>query len=482
MSVNRTESEEKRQRLGELLRKKLATRTYPVTPAQQMLLLADERSKGDPRCHIAVTYRIRGPLDTTALQAAFGELVRRHESLRTHFIRRGGDFVQVVHDPGPVSMPIIDLSAIPLADRDAEIHQRAAEELIRPFDLASGPLLRTTLLRFGDEDHILQRSIHRIVADGWSLGVLALELPLHYAAFRAGTPPSLPELGMQYGQYALSESERLRPEALEPHLQYWIEKLRGVEPLLDTVRGREGASKPGARGKHHYFEVPASCIDRLRTLSRERGASLFMTTLTAWKMLLSKWLGRADIPVATPIANRDRDELQFLVGLFGNILLLRTSTAGDPTFDELLTRVKATALEAYAHQDVSCGELSARLPCESQERSIFFDLLFALQLTPLPSFSLEKTDVSVVPFDGGPAKSDLALYIWERGGKYTGDIEFNAEVFAPATIAALGSAYAEGLETILREPSLRISKFPLTINEGSPPAHGSATAAQRTES
>jgi hypothetical protein len=454
-----TTPETRRALLADLLRRKHEQRrAFPLFFGQQQIWLLEQRDPGNPKYNISVAYRLIGPLHRDALQRSFDEMVRRHEALRAVFTTDSdGKPVQEILPTVPVPVTAIDLSHLDEAERERRVQDAAAEEARRPFDLRRGPMLRTLLLRLGPEEHVLIRSTHRIVADGWSLGIMALEIAALYGAFSSGQPSPLPPLAVQYGDFVLAERRRLSAGALQEHLAYWLRQIAGapsvVEPILDHPR----PLRPGFRGAHHHFDLPASVIAAMKELSRSEGASLFMATLAALKVVLTRATGCEDVSVGSPAANRDRREVQNVIGLFGNILVLRTSLADNPTFREAIRRVQRVALDAYTHQDLHFGELIRELQGASLGRRQPFDVLFALQITPLPSLELAGLRVELVPVKNAVSKFDLALYIWERNGRFTGDFEYDPELFDVYTIERLAARYRAVLELAARHPDFRIS-------------------------
>ena len=288
---------------------------------------------------------MRGRLDIEALRRTIETMVERHEALRTTFVSDGDEPLQQIHAATAWALPWFDVVA-------SEVAGRAQAEAARPFDLASGPLLRTTLLRLGDEDHVLLVTMHHIVSDGWSLGVLVRELmALYDGATPMGELPTLAPLAVQYADFALWQRNWLQGEVLDEQLGYWRERLAGVPPLeLPTDRPRPAVASH--RGATHAFVLPAALTGRLRRVGREQGATLYMTLLAAFEALLHRYTGQKDIAIGTPIANRTDEKLEPLIGFFVNTLVLRANVEGNPSFVELLARVQKEALGGYAHQEV----------------------------------------------------------------------------------------------------------------------------------
>ncbi len=454
----------KRALLADLLRQKLGrTRSFPLFFGQQQLWMLDRRDPGNPKFNISVAYRLHGSLDVEALQRSFDEMVRRHEALRTVFSAGiDGLPMQVFQPSVSVPMPVVDLTDLSEVERGERVQELASQEMRRPFDLVRGPLLRTVLLRLASDEHVLIRSVHRIVADGWSLGVMAYELAALYRGFRAGDASPLPPLPIQYGDFVLAERRRLDRDAVQGHLQYWIGQIAGAPPVLAPILDRPRPPSPTFAGAHYHFDLPAALIAAVKQLSRQEGVSLFMCTLAALKVVLARFTGQEDISIGSPAANREKPEAQGLIGLLGNILVLRTDISGNPTFREVLRRVQQTALQAYVHQDLHFGELVMELQGAELGQQQLFEVLFALQITPLPSLELDGLRVELVKVANAVAKFDLALYVWERAGVFTGDFEYNPDLFDATTIARLGDAYRAVLERAAQDPDQRVSDVPLT--------------------
>ena len=306
-----------------------------------------------------------------------------------------------------MALPITDLSAMPQAEREARARQITDTEARQPFDLEAGPLLRAQLLRLAAEEHLLLLNVHHIVSDGWSMGVLWRELSSAYNAFVSGHAPDLPRLPIQYADYAVWQREWLQGEVLEGQLAYWKEKLADLSTLeLPTDRPRPPV--PSYQGAHLTFDLPAPLTQALKELSRREGATLFMTLLAAFQVLLHRYSGQEDIAVGTPIAGRGRTELEGLIGFFVNTLVLRSNLAGNPAFTELLARVRETALGAYTHQDLPFEKLVEELsPSRDISRNPLFQVMFVLQNAPDAELALRGVQASRLPLAGHSAKFDL---------------------------------------------------------------------------
>ncbi|MFN2236119.1 MAG: amino acid adenylation domain-containing protein, partial [Anaerolineales bacterium] len=326
----------------------------PITPitddaerqlsyAQQRMWFIDQLEPGKATYNILIALRLEGALDLTTMEQSLEEIVRRHESLRTTFPSVEGKPFQVISAPEPFMLPLNDLSELPEAKREMEARRLAAEEAQRPFDLARGPLLRAVLYRLSGKEHILLLTFHHIVTDGWSTGVFSHELAVLYEAFSTGKPSPLAELSIQYADFALWQRQHLQSEALEPLLSYWKQQLSDAPPLLELPTDRPRPAVQSNKGRTQSFLLPLSLSEKLSRLGQQEGATLFMTLLAAYQTLLYRYSGQEDILVGTPVANRTHPEIERLIGFFVNTLVLRTDLSGDPTFRELLNRIRQVA-------------------------------------------------------------------------------------------------------------------------------------------
>jgi hypothetical protein len=426
----------------------------PASFAQARLWFLDQWEPGSPAYNIAAAVRLAGPLFAPALARALNEIVRRHEALRTRFAAVDGQPVQVIAPRLEVPLPVVDLGALPESEREPEARRRAREEALRPFDLAHGPLLRASLLRLGDREHVVLLTMHHIVADGWSMGVLVRELRELYEAFRRGLPSPLPELSIQYADYAAWQRRWLRGQVLRDQLAYWRGQLAGVPPLeLPTDRPRPAA--PSRRGGERRAVLPAALAGRVRALALQEGATPFVVLLAAFQALLHRYSGQDDFAVGTPIAGRTRSEVEGLIGLFINTLVLRADLSGGPTFRELVRRARRTALGAFAHQDVPFEQLVGALqPERGPGLSPFFQVMFVLQNAPLPEMSAPGLTLTPLEVDAETAKFDLTLVLAEGPGPagLRASAQFDADLFDPPTIERLLGHFRTLLEGALAEP------------------------------
>ncbi|MEU2227240.1 amino acid adenylation domain-containing protein [Streptomyces sp. NPDC018347] len=433
----------------------------PLSFAQQRLWFLDQLEPGRAEYAVPFALRVRGALDTGALDAALTWMLARHEVLRTRFVAdEDGEPAQVVDPPAPVRAAVHDLRHLADPGERQEAARRFAREAVaRPFDLASGPLLRAHLVRLADEEAHLLLTVHHIACDGWSEPVMARELREGYRAATTGTPPEVAELPVQYADFSVWQRRRLTGDVLEGQLAYWRERLAGVEPLELPTDHRRPAGRPGG-GDTVTFEVGAAVTAGLRKAARDGGASLYMVLLAAFQVLLAKYGRQDDVTVGSPVAGRNRAETEELIGFFVNTLVLRTDLSGDPAFTELLARVKDTALGAYDHQDLPFERLVEELaPDRDPSRNPLFQTMFVLQNTPDGhGWSLPGLDVEPFAVTLPDAKFDLTLVMSEEAdGGLRGALEYRTDLFERDTVARLAGHLGTLLETVAGEPTTRLS-------------------------
>ncbi|OLE96762.1 MAG: hypothetical protein AUG75_16390 [Cyanobacteria bacterium 13_1_20CM_4_61_6] len=438
------------------------TDDLPLSFAQQRLWFLDQLEPGRAEYNRAAALRIAGRLDVRALEQSLGEIRRRHEALRTTFPAVAGQPRAVITRAEPLELAVVDLRELPAGEREAQARRLGADEARLPFDLARGPLFRATLLRTDEEDWILLLTTHHIVSDGWSTGVLNRELALLYQAFSSGTPSPLPELPIQSVDYASWQRRWLQGEILDAHLAYWKQQLAASPPRLDLPVDHRRAAAPRSRGAVQPFLLPAALAHALRALGGRERASLFMTLLAAFDTLLHRYTGQDDIVVGSPVAGRTCVEIEGLIGFFANTLALRINLSGDPTFRELLGRVRAVALGAYAHQELPFDTLVVALdPERGRDQTPLFRVMFVLQNAPASAPALPGLTVRVLETASGPAKFDLTLSIREDEADLPGSVEYDPDLFDAATIARMLGHFQTLLEGIVAHPDERISRLPL---------------------
>ncbi|MFO7587518.1 MAG: amino acid adenylation domain-containing protein, partial [Gemmatimonadota bacterium] len=437
----------------------------PLSFGQQRLWFLDQLEPGSASYNIPEAVRLRGSLDPALFEQALNEVVRRHESLRTRFLSRDGLPTQEILAELHVPVPLVDLRSLPPQEREAEAKRIARREMETPFDLSSGPLLRCVLVRLEEREFVILLTLHHIAGDDWSTGVLIGELTTAYEALVEGRTPQLPELPVQYVDYAIWQREWLQGDVLDRQLHYWTTKLAGMPPLLELPTDRPRPAIQTFAGSGYPFSFPAGLSRRLRRLSVDTGATPFMVFLAALQALLHRYTDDDVIPIGTPIANRGRQETEGLIGFFVNTLVMRGDLAGDPSFEELLARVRATALEAFAHQDVPFEMVVEALdPERVLSHSPLFQVMFALQSTPQRERrSRPDSNLALEPFQQLPttAKFDLTLFMAEDGDAFGGAWEYNTDLFDEDTIRRLTACMESLLEAALARPDVPISELSL---------------------
>ncbi|MFE5556455.1 amino acid adenylation domain-containing protein [Streptomyces sp. NPDC056544] len=431
----------------------------PLSFAQQRLWFLDQLQPGRPDYNIPVATRLRGPLDTDALADALCAVVTRHEVLRSRITEGPRGPVQTVEAPEVFAPVRTDLGDLPREEARSRALGLAHADAAAPFDLGSAPLLRARVVRVADDEHLLVLVLHHTVGDGWSMPVLWRELSGAYAALRRGERPALPELPVQYGDFAYWQQHRLANGEADAGIAHWRAALAGL-PALDLPTDRPRPQVRSGAGDAFVFEVPAELAERLGALARERGATLFMVLLAGFQALLARYTGQADIAVGSPIAGRDRTELEPLVGFFVNTLVLRTDLSGDPAFGELLGRVRRTALAAYEHQDVPFDRLVEELrPERDLSRNPLFDVLFQLHPEQLDALPLEGVEVESLETSNGTAKFDLSLAMTEHPGGLTGTVQYATDLFDRDTVERFGAHYQRLLAGAAETPDAPLSRL-----------------------
>jgi amino acid adenylation domain-containing protein len=436
----------------------------PLSHAQERLWFLDQLEPGNAMYNIPGAVRLKGRLDVAALEQTFNEVVRRHESLRTTFVAVNGQPVQVIATASQLQMPVLDLSELPEEQREAEARLLAQAEAVQPFDLSVGPLVRVQLLRFAADDHAVLFTLHHIISDGWSTGILVREVAALYEAFIEGREAPLPELEVQYADYAVWQREWLQGEVLEQQLGYWRRQLGDDLPVLQLPADKPRPPVQSHHGRSIDFTVPAELTAELKKLSNAEGVTLYMTLLAAFKILLWRYSGQSDVVVGTPIAGRNHLATEGLIGLFVNTLVLRTSLSGNPSFSELLNRVRDVTLGAYAHQDLPFEKLVLELqPERDMSRSLLFQVMFILQNATAETLQLPRLEASEITSDDETAKFDLTLSLTEIDGELSGSLQYSTDLFEAATIERLVQHYELLLEGIVNQPERQLSQLPLLL-------------------
>ncbi|MBM3852642.1 MAG: amino acid adenylation domain-containing protein, partial [Verrucomicrobia bacterium] len=451
-----------------------ATASAAASFAQQRLWFLDRFEPGGAVYNIPLAVRLRGPLDRAAVAAALGQIAARHETLRTTFAIDDGDVVQIIAAEAEVALR--DAGA---ADEGA-LKEGLAAEARRPFDLTRGPLWRAVLWCRASDDHVLQLTVHHIVCDGWSLGVLVAEFGACYRAHLAGETAALPELAVQYADFAAWQRDWLQGETLAAGVAYWREQLADAPADLPLPTDRPRPAVQGVEGRTHRFAIGAELTRALKELSRHGGGSLFMTLLGGFAVLLHRLSERADFVIGTPVANRTRSEMEPMIGFFVNALALRLDLTADPTVRALLEQVRRVTLDALAHQDVPFEKLVQELrPGRTLGHTPFFQVMFVLQNAPLGELRLPNLTATPVEVDTGTAKFDLTLALEESAGVLIGRLEYNLDLFEADTIERFARRYVRVLEQFVTNPAVRVAEVELLEGEESAQLLRSWTATAR---
>ncbi|MCL6753065.1 amino acid adenylation domain-containing protein [Nostoc sp. CCCryo 231-06] len=434
----------------------------PLSFAQQRLWFLAQLEADSPFYNIPAAVRLQGELNFKALQQSFDEIISRHEALRTNFQSVEGQAVAVIKETKPLVIPLLDLSELTSEQQELEIRQQASQEAQQPFDISSDHLLRVKLLRLGEQEHIVLLTMHHIVSDGWSTGVLVQELATLYPAFFSGQASPLPELPIQYVDFAAWQRQWLQGEVLETQLSYWLKQLENAPKVLELPTDHPRPAIQTFRGATYSFELSKELSASLNKLSQQQGSTLFITLLAAFQTLLWRYTGQEDIVVGSPIANRNRAEIEGLIGFFVNTLVLRTNLAGNPSFEELLKRVRQLALGAYAHQDLPFELLVEQLqPQRDLSHTPLFQVMFVLQNAPMSALELPGLTLSPLESDSNTSKFDLTLYMSETESELVGNLEYNTDLFKEISIHRM----VENLQTLLfgivANPKQCLSELPL---------------------
>lgn len=435
----------------------------PLSFAQEQLWFLDQLEPSNPAYNIGAAIRCSGTLDPVALEQALRTLVYRHDILRTTFVAHAGKPVQVVAPTMSLDLSLVNLCGLPESERQSWVRTLIATEARKPFALASGSLLRATLLRLTEEEHLLLLNAHHIVADGWSTRVLVRELAETYEAFAAGREVLVPELPRQYADHAIRQRQSLQGDVLEELLTYWKERLADAPPALNLPTDHPRPSVRSYSGARHPFRLPDELAEAVRALGRQHGCTPFMVLLAAFQTLLLRYSGQDDFCVGSPATGRDRPGVEGVIGYFVNTLVLRADLSGDPSFSELLGRVRETCLGAYAHQELPFERLVEELrPQRDLSRSPLFQVLFTFDLEPeirlkLPGLTLEFSEV-----DTGTAKFDLSLYLRQGAAGLRGYLEYDSDLFEAETAARMVGHWQTLLQAAIMDPGLQIRELRLS--------------------
>lgn len=435
---------------------------FPLSFAQQRLWFLHEIDPSSAAYNMPLAFRLSGHLQVSALQRALDEIIRRHEILRTTFDVLDENPVQLIAAAGELTLTVTDLSSLPPSLAEAEAERLMSEEAQRPFDLKLGPLIRAMLMRLATDEHVLLVTMHHIISDGWSQTILMNELSAIYEAAVASRDSPLPELPIQYADFAEWQRKWLQGEVLDQQLDYWRKHLTGAPASLELPTDRPRPAVQTFNGARHSFSLSRDLSARLVELSRREDTTLFMTLLTGFYVLLHRYTGETDIVVGTPVANRNRQELESLIGFFVNTLALRANLSGDPTFRELLAQVRNVSLEAYAHQDLPFDMLVEELsPIRDWSRNPLFQVMFALQ--NMPEAASQSLGLTITPVDvkTTQAQFDLILDAIEFEGQLHLTFVYNTDLFDSSTIESMATHFKVLLAGVVANPGHPIGTLSL---------------------
>ena len=464
------------ERIEEWRRKKQSVKTpamlptsrkaaLPLSFAQQRLWFLDQLEPGSAAYNIPGAVHMKGPLNVPAFERSLNEIVRRHEALRTTFSTVDGQPFQVIIPPQSFRLEVVDLPERPEEERKGESQRLVTKEAQRPFDLRGGPLFRFILFRSGEADHVFCYTMHHIVSDGWSRSVFLQELWILYKAFSAGQPSPLPELPIQYADFAVWQRQWLQGEALEDDLAYWKQQLRDIPPVLQLPIDHPRPPVQTFRGASLALVVPKALADALKTFSGEVGVTLYMTLVAAFKILLHRLTGQDDILVGSPVARRNQTETEKLIGCFLNTLVLRTNLSGNPTFRNLLARVREVALGAYDHQDFPFEKLLEEVqPKRDLSRTPLFQVFFNMHNFEDPKLDLHGLTVKRLEITVPISMFDLTLYVRERDDVPHLRVVYNTDLFNQDRMVELLEQYKYLLSQIMENPDQNISCFSLVTS------------------
>ncbi len=445
-----------------ILRRPPDLTALPLSFAQQRLWFLDQFEPGNAAYNIPVALRLSGVLNVEALKRTLDDLVRRHEALRTSFASIDGVPVQMVKPALEVALPLTDLSALTQAQRDLQVAGILQQEAKEPFDLASGPLVRARLLRLTETEHIVLFTMHHVVSDGWSMGVLVTEVAALYDAYSQGRPLPMEPLSIQYADYAHWQRQWLSGEVLQAQIDYWKEQFAGAPALLALPTDRPRPAVQSHVGATEKFLIPPTITAGLYSLARQTHSTLFMVLTAAFNVLLWRYSAQDDICIGTPVANRTRQELEPLIGCFVNTLVLRTRLQGEMPFMALLEQVKNSTLDAHAHQDVPFEQLVEVLkPARDTSYSPLFQVMLVLQNAPMKELELSGLRLQLMEQEGGQAKFDLLLSFTEEGEQLEAEIEYCTDLFEHGTIERMATQLTRLLQGLVKDPKQSIGRLPL---------------------
>jgi amino acid adenylation domain-containing protein len=435
----------------------------PLSFAQQRLWFVNQISPDSTAYNLLEALRLDGSPQLVALEQSLSELLRRHEILRTTFPLVNGQPVQLIAPPTPVNLPIHNFQDLATEVQTDRLRQMAIAQAAQPFDLAVGPLVQFTLLKLSDREYVLLLKMHHIIYDGWSLSIFFRELSQLYAAFTQGLPSPLSELPIQYADFAVWQRQWLTGKVLDRQLNYWQQQLAGVPPTLELPTDRQRSPIQTFAGGAECFQLDLDLTHRIKQLSQDSAATLFMTLLAAFLVLISRYTGQTNLVVGTPIANRNNAAIEQLMGFFANTLALRGDLAGNPSFRDLLAQVRQTTLSAYAHQDLPFEMLVEKLqPDRDLSRNPLVQVMFSLQNAPQSAADLSGLTIHSLPLPLDiTVRFDLEVNYWETATGLEGVWAYNTNLFEPTTIKRIGAHFNTLVTAIVANPELPIAELPL---------------------
>ncbi|MBO1057381.1 MAG: amino acid adenylation domain-containing protein [Dolichospermum sp. JUN01] len=447
----------------------------PMSFAQQRLWFLEQFDQKSVLYNLPTALRLVGSLQIAVLEQSLQTIIHRHEALRTNFITIDRQPTQVIREQGIENtstssvhrreqgiVSIVDLQHLPITEQEITVEQLAQQQIIEPFDLRTEALIRVQLVLLNDTEQVLLVCMHHIVADGWSMGVFVQELTQLYNAYSQGQSSPLTPLSIQYADFAIWQRQWLQGDVLQSQLSYWEQQLKDAPDVLSLPTDRPRPAVQTVVGATHEFALSVELTDKLIKLSQNQGCTLFMTLLAAYDTLLYRYTRQSDILVGSPIANRDRSEIEGLIGFFVNTLVMRTNLAGNPRFSELLTRVREMSLGAYAHQHLPFEMLVEALqPERDLSHTPLFQVMFNLQNTPVSDLELNGLTVSSVPFKGVTAAFDMTLFMQNTGNGLVGVWEYNTDLFDHSTIERVIGHFVTLLEAVVNNPQERIDQLPI---------------------
>jgi amino acid adenylation domain-containing protein/non-ribosomal peptide synthase protein (TIGR01720 family) len=442
-------------------------RALPLSFSQQRLWFLDQLEPMSNAYNIPAVVRLRGPFTPEVFKQAVEEVMRRHESLRTYFVTEHGRARQEISEVTGLSVPVLDLTSYEAGDREREVRRLATAETRKPFDLTSGPLLRLTVLKLSEAEHVLLLVMHHIVSDGWSMGVLMRELTVLYDAFSRGEKSSLTELSIQYADYAIWQREWLQGEVLEQQMKYWRERLQGAPPVLELPTDHARPAVQTLRGAIAHRRLPAELLQQVNVLSRREGVTLYMSVLAAFVVMLSRYSGQHEIVVGTPIAGRTRQDVEGLIGFFVNTLVLRTSLVEQETVRQLLGRVRETCLGAYTHQDLPFEQLVDELqPERDLSHQPLFQVMYELEGGgDEQGWQMGDLEVEFEGVESEVAKFDLTLRVRQGQTGWELALEYKEDLFDESTVARMLEHIERVLAGMVSDVKQEVRTLPLLSSE-----------------